>query len=117
MTSDDVGASADIVISTYADRPEYVEKSFDMDETWPYFMKNDEVAAALLLGVIEAFPHLNVLATADGVQVARGMAAPFALHTDRRMGVLPLPAGTGCWSGRSAIWPTTPSRTPCRRWR
>jgi GNAT superfamily N-acetyltransferase len=39
--------------------------------------------------VIETFPHLNVLATLNGQQVARGMAVPFALHTDRRKGALP----------------------------
>jgi hypothetical protein len=100
MTSEDVeNAGDDIVITTYADRPECVENAFDMDESWPTFMKNDEVAAALLLGVIEAFPQLNVLATADGVQVARGMAAPFALQTERRKGELP----AGGWD-RVLIW-------------
>jgi GNAT superfamily N-acetyltransferase len=66
-----------------------VPNTFDMPETWPAFMKNDEVAATFLRGVIDAFPHLNIVATADGVQVARGMAVPFALHTERRNGELP----------------------------
>ena len=79
----------EVVITTYADRPEYIRDAFDMPDSWPDFMGHDEVAAALLLRVIETFPHLNVLATIDGVQVARGMAAPFALHLERRKGELP----------------------------
>jgi len=79
----------DIVITTYAERPEYIPGAYNMPDTWPDFMRNDEVAAALLLPVIETFPHLNVLATLDGLQVARGMAVPFALHADRRKGALP----------------------------
>lgn len=88
-TGDGDPGSDDIVITTYADRSEYVEKAFDMDDSWPFFMKNDEIAATFLLGVIDKFPHLNIVATADGVQVARGMAVPFALHTERRKGTLP----------------------------
>jgi hypothetical protein len=79
----------DVVITTYAERPEYVRDAFEMPHTWPEFMGHDPVAAALLLRVIETFPHLNVLATVDGAQIARGMAAPFALHTERRKGELP----------------------------
>jgi GNAT superfamily N-acetyltransferase len=92
MATRDVRGSSgtdDIVITTYADRPEYVRDAFDMPDSWPEFMGHDAVAAALLPQVIETFPHLNVLATIGGVQVARGMAAPFALHTERRQGVLP----------------------------
>jgi hypothetical protein len=84
-----LNGTTDVVITTYAERPEYIPSAYDMPDTWPDFMRNDEVAAALLLPVIETFPHLNVLATLDGRQVARGMAVPFALHTDRRKGVLP----------------------------
>jgi hypothetical protein len=79
----------DFVISTYAARPEYISGAYAMPDTWPDFMRHDEVAAALLLPVIATFPSLNVLATLEGVQVARGMAVPFALHTDRRKGQLP----------------------------
>jgi hypothetical protein len=92
MATTDVRESSnpgDIVITTYADRPEHVPDAFDMPDSWPEFMGHDGVAAALLLRVIETFPHLNVLATINGTQVARGMAAPFALHTERRQGLLP----------------------------
>ena len=92
MTTSGVRESSgaeDIVITPYADRPDFVRTSFDMPDAWPRFLKNDEVAATFLSGVIDAFPHLNVLATVDGVQVARGLAVPFALHTERRGGTLP----------------------------
>jgi len=81
--------AGDVVITTYAERPELVQNTFDMPDSWAFFMKHDEIAATFLLGVIDRFPQLNVVATADGVQVARGMAVPFALHTERRKGELP----------------------------
>jgi GNAT superfamily N-acetyltransferase len=89
----------DVVITTFADRPDLMPDALDMPDTWPEFMGNDPVAAALLLRVIETFPHLNVVATVDGTKVARGMAAPFALHTERRKGELP----AGGWD-RVLIW-------------
>jgi GNAT superfamily N-acetyltransferase len=88
-----------VVITTYAERPEHIADALDMPDTWPAFMGHDQVAAALLLRVIETFPHLNVVATVDGVKVARGMAAPFALHTERRRGELP----AGGWD-RVLVW-------------
>ena len=84
-----VSGPNDVVITTYAERPEYVRDAFAMPDSWPDFMRHDEVAAALLSQVIETFPHLNALATVDGVQVARGMAVPFALNTQPRKGELP----------------------------
>lgn len=78
------------MITTYAERPAYVDRAFDMPDSWPEFMRYDDVAYAYFGSVIEAFPHLNVLATLDDVQVARGMAAPFALHGARRSGELPV---------------------------
>jgi hypothetical protein len=47
----------DVVITTYAERPGYIRDAYDMPDTWPDFMRNDEVAAALLLPVIETFGH------------------------------------------------------------
>jgi GNAT superfamily N-acetyltransferase len=84
-----VSTHPDVVITTYAERPEYIPDAFVMPDTWPDFMRHDEVAAALLGRVIETFPHLNLVATAGGEKVARAMATPFALHTDRRKGELP----------------------------
>ena len=78
------------MITTYASRPEYVENAWDMPDSWPEFMRYDDVAYAFFGRVIETFPHLCVLATLDGVQAARGMAAPFALHGPRRDGELPV---------------------------
>ncbi len=78
--------STDLIISTYAERPEFIEGAYSMPALWPDFMRYDRVASALLLPVISTFPHLNVLATIDGVQVARGMAIPFALRRDGEVG-------------------------------
>jgi GNAT superfamily N-acetyltransferase len=93
-------------VTTYAERPEYVDPALDMPDTWPDFMRHDLVAAAFLGEVVENFPHLTVVATLDDEPVARGLAAPFALHTDRRRGVLP-PDG---WD-RVLLWAARDHRT------
>jgi hypothetical protein len=91
--------SNDVVITTFAERPEYGPDAFDMPDSWPEFMRQDPVSAALLGRVIESFPHLTVVVTVDDVQVGRGLAAPFALHTNHRDGRVP----AGGWD-QVLIW-------------
>jgi GNAT superfamily N-acetyltransferase len=79
----------DLTVTTLAERPSYAPDLFAMPDSWPDFMRYDLIAAAYFGRVLEAFRHLCVVATVDDVPVARGLAAPFALHTERRGGVLP----------------------------
>ena len=79
---------ADIVISTFAERPAYVDRVYEMADGWPTFLLHDRVANALLGQVVSTFPELCVIATLDDEPVARGLALPFAQHTERRRGVL-----------------------------
>ena len=79
---------ADIVISTFAERPAYVDRVYEMADGWPTFLLHDRVANALLGQVVSTFPELCVIATLDDQPVARGLALPFAQHTERRRGVL-----------------------------
>ena len=79
----------DLVVTTYAERPEYVPRVYDMDDAWPRFMGHDKVANALLWRVVETFPQLCSVATLDGRPVARARAAPFAQHAQGRDGTLP----------------------------
>ncbi len=74
----------DVVVSTFAERPEYVQRVHEMADLWPDFMGRDATANALLGQVIPAFPQLGVVATVDGAPIARGRAIPFALHVDGR---------------------------------
>ena len=81
----------DVVVTTVAERPHLVDAMWAMPDTWPVFMGHDEIASALFLHVPETFPQTCLVATlGDGEEVvARGFAAPFALHTERRGGLLP----------------------------
>jgi len=79
---------ADIVVSTFAERPTYVDRVYEMADGWPTFLLHDRVANALLGQVVSTFPELSVIATLDDDPVARGLALPFAQHTERRRGVL-----------------------------
>lgn len=81
--------SEDIRITTYAERPELLDRVYELRDTWPAFMSGDPVANALFWQVAPAFPHLNVVATHDGRPVARGRAIPFAGEVDGRRGPLP----------------------------
>lgn len=90
---------SDIVITTFADRPEYVDRAYEFEDSWPAFVLEDLVADAHFLRVLPTFPELAVVATDEGVPVARAVAIPFALHTPARAGVLP----DGGWD-RVLLW-------------
>src|SRR3954447_2756731 len=81
-------APDDLVVTTYAERPEYVPRVYDMADAWPRFMGHDKVANALFWRVVGTFPELCSVATVDGRPVARARAAPFALHGGDRQGKL-----------------------------
>src|SRR5688572_4383533 len=93
------GLMPDLVVSTLAERPELTSAMFDMPDTWPRFMLQDEVANAYFWQVPSSFPQHCVVATEGGEIVARGFSAPFRLHGGERGGLLP----SGGWD-RVLVW-------------
>lgn len=76
---------AELTITTLAERPELIERVYDVEDAWPPFMSGDPVANALFHRVAEDFPQYCVMATdADGTPVARGRSVPFRFGAPRR---------------------------------
>jgi GNAT superfamily N-acetyltransferase len=78
-----------ITIHRLDQRPDLIDRVYEVDSTWPGFMTRDPVANALYWQVAEAFPQLCAVATdeSDAV-VATGRALAFALEL-RSRGALP----------------------------
>src|SRR5262245_1402260 len=67
-----------VTIHRLDQRPDLVDRVYDMDDGWPEFMGMDPVANALMWRVAQEFPHLCLVGTEDdGSVVARGRAVPF----------------------------------------
>jgi hypothetical protein len=80
---------SDLIISTLTERPELLDRIYDVAEEWPAFMDHDRVANALFYQVAKLFPAYTIVATAeDGTLVGRGRSVPFALDQPGR-GTLP----------------------------
>jgi GNAT superfamily N-acetyltransferase len=78
-----------IIIHRLDQRPDLIERVYEVDSTWPDFMTRDPVANALYWQVAETFPQLCAVATdeSDAV-VATGRALAFVLDMPDR-GALP----------------------------
>jgi GNAT superfamily N-acetyltransferase len=81
---------SEIVISTLAERPEYLERMYEFADAWPAFMHNDPVGNAFMGQVPRHFADQCVVATEDGDLVAHGRSIPFAFPDEDRT---ELPAG------------------------
>jgi GNAT superfamily N-acetyltransferase len=80
---------SDITIHRLDQRPDLIDRVYEVDSTWPEFMGWDPVANALYWQVAPTFPHLCVVATDDSdAVVATGRALAFALELPNR-GALP----------------------------
>ncbi len=80
---------SDIAIHRLDERPDLIDRVYEVEFTWPEFMAKDPVANALYWQVARAFPHLCAVATdADGAVVAAARALAFALDAPGR-GELP----------------------------
>jgi hypothetical protein len=79
-----LAAMSDLVITTLAERPEYLDHLYDIEDAWPEFMTHDPVANTLFHQVAVMFPAYNVVATVDDRLVARGRAIPFRFPTEDR---------------------------------
>jgi hypothetical protein len=73
-------AMTELTITTLAERPELIERVYDVENTWPAFMAGDAVANALFWRVAEDYPAYCVMATdPGGTPVARGRSIPLRL--------------------------------------
>jgi GNAT superfamily N-acetyltransferase len=69
---------AKLTITTLAERPELIERVYDIEDNWPAFMSGDALANAMFHRVAGDFPEFCVMATdEDGTPVARGRGIPF----------------------------------------
>ncbi|HWD83500.1 MAG TPA: N-acetyltransferase [Kribbella sp.] len=82
----------EIVITTLAERPEYLERMYDFSDAWPEFMHNDPIGNAFMGQVPVHFADQCVVATEDGELVAHGRSIPFVFPDENRT-ALP----TGGW--------------------
>ncbi|HET6215126.1 MAG TPA: hypothetical protein VFE14_19840, partial [Micromonosporaceae bacterium] len=72
-------------IVTLADRPEMINRVYDVHDEWPEFMGHDPLANALFNRVAHVFPEYCLLAVdADGAIAARARCVPFAMGTAGR---------------------------------
>jgi GNAT superfamily N-acetyltransferase len=70
-------------------RPDLIDRVYEISDTWPVFMVKDPVANALYWQVAAAFPHLCAVGTDDNdAVVATGRALAFSLSQPSR-GALP----------------------------
>jgi GNAT superfamily N-acetyltransferase len=79
----------EITIHRLDERPDLIDRVYEVDSTWPDFMTRDPVANALYWQVAETFPNLCAVATDDtDTVIATGRALAFALDLPNR-GELP----------------------------
>lgn len=80
---------SDVTVHRLDQRPDLIERVYEVDSTWPDFMTRDPVANALYWQVAETFPQLCAVATDENdAVVATGRALAFALDLPNR-GALP----------------------------
>ena len=75
---------SEIVITTLAERPEYLERMYEFADAWPEFMHNDPIGNAFMGQVPVRFPDQCVVATEDGELVAHGRSIPFVFPDENR---------------------------------
>ncbi|TDC18425.1 N-acetyltransferase [Kribbella albertanoniae] len=75
---------SEFVITTLAERPEVAEYLGNNWNTWPPFMLEDLVAAALIGRVSREFADQCLVATQDGELVAHARSIPFAFGSEDR---------------------------------
>jgi GNAT superfamily N-acetyltransferase len=84
-----VGLRTDMKIHRLSERPDLIERMYEVDPNWPAFMRADPVMNAFFGQVAATFPHLCAVATdARGAVTATGRAVAFTLDLAGR-GALP----------------------------
>jgi GNAT superfamily N-acetyltransferase len=67
---------------TLSDRPDLIEKMWDLTDEWPEFMLHDLVADFYFSRLLETWGDWTVLALDGETIAARGLCAPFAFGED-----------------------------------
>ena len=75
---------SEIVITTLAERPEYLEPIYAFEDDWPEFMLHDPIANSMLGLVFKFFPEQCLVATEDGELIAHGRSIPFVFPDENR---------------------------------
>lgn len=84
-----VAVMSDVIIHRLSERPDLIDRVYEVDSAWPEFMQADPVMHALFGQVASTFPHLCAVATdAKDAVAATARAVPFALDLPGR-GALP----------------------------
>jgi len=74
-----------VAIQCLDQRPDLIERIYEVDSAWPEFMGKNPVANALYWQVAGAFPHLCAAAVDErGTVVATARALAFALDAEDR---------------------------------
>ncbi|MEO1061044.1 MAG: N-acetyltransferase [Actinomycetota bacterium] len=75
----------DVRTSTLAERPDLIDRVWDMPDRWDEFMEHDPIGESLFGSVVRSFRHLAVVATdPDDRIVAHGTAMAFRLDAEGR---------------------------------
>jgi len=84
-----VTVMTEVIIHRLSERPDLIDRVYEVDSTWPEFMGADPVMNAFFGQVAGTFPHLCAVATdASGAVAATARAVAFALDLPGR-GALP----------------------------
>jgi GNAT superfamily N-acetyltransferase len=84
-----VTVMTDVIIQRLSERPDLIDRLYEVESTWPEFMTADPVMNALFGQIAGTFPHLCAVATdASGAVAATARALAFALDVPGR-GALP----------------------------
>jgi hypothetical protein len=79
----------EVIIHRLSERPDLLDRVYEVDSSWPEFMDADPVMNAFFGRVAGSFPHLCAVATdASGAVAATARAVAFALDLPGR-GALP----------------------------
>jgi GNAT superfamily N-acetyltransferase len=78
-----------VIINRLSERPDLIDRQYEVDHSWPEFMQVDPVMNAFFGQVAGTFPHLCAVATdANGAVAATGRAVALTLDLPGR-GALP----------------------------
>ena len=74
--------TVDLEIVTIAERPELMESFWDMETSWPEFMKHDPIGNGYYASLDQFTEYVLVCLDARGRMVAKAHSLPFSLETD-----------------------------------
>ena len=74
----------ELIITTLAERPELLDRVYDLVDVWPEFIGHDPVANMLFHQITVTHPAYSLIATEGDRVVARGRSVPFAFPAEDR---------------------------------